>query len=154
MWLSNFKILVPNSDFLNSILHLNLELLKYIFGSYIFLHIIYITYQRYGIVRKRLEIYCLLSLRKPTEANMSLEGAMLSIPSEDDMIKNNGNNIHWHIIGGQHTVKSFRKLANWHPQGSREHQDLLEFEVIPMFNKDPHLLTQVSYALNLTLHIN
>jgi hypothetical protein len=62
-----------------------------------------------------------------------------------------GKNVHWYIIGGQHTVESFRKIARREPVGSAQREELFKFEIIPVFNKDPAMLTRVSIALNLNI---
>ena len=54
---------------------------------------------------------------------------------------------HWR----QHTVESFRKIASEEPVGSAQREELLQFEIIPIFSKDPAMLTQVSMALNLNI---
>jgi hypothetical protein len=46
-------------------------------------------------------------------------------------------------------VESFRKIASKEPIGSSQRKELLKFEIIPVFSKDPAMLTQVSTALNL-----
>jgi hypothetical protein len=62
-----------------------------------------------------------------------------------------GKNVHWYIIGGQHTVESFHKIASGEPVGSAQREELLKLEIIPVFNKDPAMLTRVSTALNLNI---
>jgi hypothetical protein len=62
-----------------------------------------------------------------------------------------GKNVHWYIIGGQHTVESFCKIASEEPVGSAQREELLKFEIIPIFSKDPAMLTRVSTALNLNI---
>lgn len=59
--------------------------------------------------------------------------------------------VHWYIIGGQHTVTACRELAEQFPEGSEAKKDLLDFEVIPVFSRDPTVLVRVSNALNLNI---
>jgi hypothetical protein len=62
-----------------------------------------------------------------------------------------GKNVHWYIIGEQHTVESFHKIASGEPASSAQKEELLKFKIIPVFNKDPAMLTGVSTALNLNI---
>jgi hypothetical protein len=48
-------------------------------------------------------------------------------------------------------VESFRKIASKEPVGSAQREELLKFEIILVFSKDPTMLTQVSTALNLNI---
>jgi hypothetical protein len=48
-------------------------------------------------------------------------------------------------------VESFRKIASGEPVGSVQREELLKFEIIPVFSKDPVMLTRVSTALNLNI---
>jgi hypothetical protein len=48
-------------------------------------------------------------------------------------------------------VESFYKIASGEPVGSAQREELLKFEIIPVFSKDPAMLTRVSTALNLNI---
>jgi hypothetical protein len=48
-------------------------------------------------------------------------------------------------------VESFRKIASEEPAGSVQREELLKFEIIPVFSKNPAMLTRVSTALNLNI---
>jgi hypothetical protein len=48
-------------------------------------------------------------------------------------------------------VESFCKIASREPFGSTQREELLQFEIIPVFSKDPAMLTRVSTALNLNI---
>jgi hypothetical protein len=48
-------------------------------------------------------------------------------------------------------VESFRKIASGEPVGSAQREELLQFRIIPVFSKDPAMLTRVSTALNLNI---
>jgi hypothetical protein len=88
-----------------------------------------------------------------------MEAVMDSMPAMDEKILEDGKeipwyqgrNIHWYIIGGQHTVDSFRKIVSGEPVGSAQREELLQFEIIPVFSKDPAMLTRVSTTLNLNI---
>jgi len=84
---------------------------------------------------------------------------MDTCPGEEEVVFVGGHsvpwwkapNVHWYIIGGQHTVTACRELAKQYPEGHLEKVDLLEFEVIPVFSRDPATLIRVSNALNLNI---
>jgi hypothetical protein len=48
-------------------------------------------------------------------------------------------------------MESFRKIARKEPVGSAQREELLQFEIIPVFSKDLAMLTRVSTALNLNI---
>ena len=51
-------------------------------------------------------------------------------------------------------MESFCKIAsglNGEPVGSAQREELLKFEIIPVFSKDLAMLTRVSTALNLNI---
>jgi hypothetical protein len=48
-------------------------------------------------------------------------------------------------------VESFCKIASGEPVDSAQREELLKFEIIPVFSKDPAMLTRVSTALNLNI---
>ena len=48
-------------------------------------------------------------------------------------------------------MKSFCKIASGEPIGYVQRKELLQFEIIPVFNKDLAMLTRVSTALNLNI---
>jgi hypothetical protein len=94
---------------------------------------VYITYKGFGSIRKKPEIYALPLKRKPGLGNRSMEAVMDSMPGMDEKILEDGKeipwyqgkNVHWYIIGGQHTVESFRKIASGEPVGSAQREELL-----------------------------
>ena len=118
------------------------------------------TYKGYGSIRKKPEIHAIPLKRAPIEGvDKGMDAVMDSCPAETDTIEEDsvtipwweGRNVHWYIIGGQHTVTAFRELASKHPEGSAAREELLQFEVIPIFSRDPEVLVRVSNALNLNI---
>jgi hypothetical protein len=97
--------------------------------------------------------------RCATESCKGMDAVMESMPAEDSKVKVNGKDVewwkapdvHWYIIGGQHMVTACRELAVDFPEGFEARIDLLEFEVIPIFSRDPLELIRVSNALNLNI---
>jgi hypothetical protein len=110
---------------------------------------VYTTYKGFGSIRKKPKIYALPLKRRPVPGDMSMEAVMDRMPDIDETIVEDGKeipwyqgkNVHWYIIGGQHTVESFRKIARGEPAGSAQREELLKFEIIPVFSKDPAMLT-------------
>jgi hypothetical protein len=120
---------------------------------------VYTTYQGFGSIRKKSKIYALPLKRRPAPGDRSMEAVMDHMPNMDEKIIEDekeipwyqGKNVHWYIIGGQHTVESFCKIASREPVGSAHREELLQFKIIPVFSKDPAMLTRVSTALNLNI---
>jgi hypothetical protein len=73
---------------------------------------VYTTYKGFGSIRKKPEIYALLLKRRPTPGNRSMEAVMDHMLDMDEKIIEDGKeipwyqgkNVHWYIIGRQHTV--------------------------------------------------
>jgi hypothetical protein len=120
---------------------------------------VYTTYKGFGSIRKKPEIYALPLKRRPGPGDRSMEAVMERMPDIEENIFEDGKeipwyqgkNIHWYIIGGQHTVESFRKIASREPTGSAQREELFKFKIIPVFSKDLAMLTRVSTALNLNI---
>jgi hypothetical protein len=120
---------------------------------------VYTTYKGFGSIRKKPEIYALPLKRKPRLGDRSMEAVMERMPDMEEKIIEDGKeipwyqgkNVHWYIIGGQHTVESFRKIVSGEPVGSAQREELLKFEIIPVFSKDPAMFTRVSTTLNLNI---
>lgn len=119
----------------------------------------YTTYKGFGAIRKKPEIYALPLQRRPGPQDRGMEAVMERMPEMDEMIIEDGiempwyqgKNVHWYIIGRQHTVESFRMIASKEPFGSAQREELLQFKIIPVFSRDPAMLTRVSTALNLNI---
>jgi hypothetical protein len=120
---------------------------------------VYTTYKGFGSIRKKPEIYALPLMRKTGPGDRSMEAVMENMPDMEEKIIEDrnenpwyqGKNVCWYIIGWQHTVESFCKIASGEPVGSSQREELLKFEIIPVFSKDPAMLTRVSTALNLNI---
>jgi hypothetical protein len=120
---------------------------------------VYTTYKGFGSIRKKPEIYALPLKRRPGPGDRNMEVVMERMPDIEEKIIEDGKeipwyqgkNVHWYIIGGQHTVESFRKIASGEPIDSAQREELLKFEIIPVFSKDLAMLTRVSTALNLNI---
>ena len=58
-------------------------------------------------------------------------------------------NVHWYIVGGQHTYQVCVSIAAKEVSGSAWHKFYTEFDVLPMYSRDPDMLIKVSNALNI-----
>jgi hypothetical protein len=120
---------------------------------------VYTTYKGFGSIRKKPEIYALPLKRRPGPGDRNMEVVMERMPDIEEKIIEDGKeipwyqgkNVHWYIIGGQHTVESFRKIASGEPIDSAQREELIKFEIIPVFSTDLAMLTRVSTALNLNI---
>jgi hypothetical protein len=120
---------------------------------------VYTAYKGFGSIRKKPEIYALPLKRRLGPGDRSMEAVMeRMLDMEEKIIEDGkeipwyqGKNVHWYIIGGQHTVEPFRKIACGELVGSVQREELFKFEIIPVFSKDLAMLTQVSTALNLNI---
>ena len=57
--------------------------------------------------------------------------------------------VHWYIVGGQHTYQACVSIVKKEVPGSARHKFYTEFDVIPMYSRDPNMLIKVSNALNI-----
>jgi hypothetical protein len=116
-------------------------------------------YKGYGSIRKKPEIHGIPLKRAPLDTDKGLDAVMDSCPDENEQVVVGEElvpwwkapNVHWYIVGGQHTVTACRELAEQYPADHPARQDLLEFEVIPVFSRDAATLVRVSNALNLNI---
>ena len=116
-------------------------------------------YKGYGSIRKKPEIHAVPLKMRPTTVENGIDIVMDSMPAEGSKVMVDGvevdwwnsPDVHWYIIGGQHTVTACRELAEELPIGSEARKDLLEFEVIPVYSRDTKELIRVSNALNLNI---
>ena len=59
------------------------------------------------------------------------------------------SDVHWYIVGGQHTYQACVNIAKKEVPGSARHKFYTEFDVIPVYSRDPDMLIKVSNALNI-----
>lgn len=117
---------------------------------------IYTTYKGYGSIWKKLEIYAIPPKRAAIkDVDRGMDVVMELLHAETKTIEEIGNcipwwqgtNVHWYIIGGQHNL-TFLELSTGHPKGFVGSMELLEFEVILIFSRDPKVFIPISNALN------
>ena len=59
------------------------------------------------------------------------------------------SNVHWYIVGGQHTYQSCVSIAAKEEPRSIRHKFYTEFDVVPVYSRDLDMLIKVSNALNI-----
>ena len=57
--------------------------------------------------------------------------------------------VHWYVVGGQHTYQACVSITAKEELGSARHKLYTEFDVVPMYSRDPNMLIKVSNALNI-----
>ena len=57
--------------------------------------------------------------------------------------------VHWYIVGGQHTYQACVSIVKKEEPGSARHKFYTEFDVVPIYSRDPDTLIKVSNALNI-----
>ena len=57
--------------------------------------------------------------------------------------------VHWYVVGGQHTYQACVTIAAKEEPGSARHKFYTEFDVVPVYSRDPDMLIKVSNALNI-----
>ena len=57
--------------------------------------------------------------------------------------------VHWYIVGGQHTYQACVSIAKKEVPELARHKFYSEFDVVPVYSRDPNMLIKVSNALNI-----
>ena len=57
--------------------------------------------------------------------------------------------VHRYIIGGEHTYQACVAIVAKEEPGSSRHKFFTEFDVVPVYSKDPDLIIKVSNVLNI-----
>ena len=113
-----------------------------------------------GTIRRKPELYCvplkqaLVPGGGPKDKG---EGLILQSMSAKDMqyliegqtIPWYQTDIHWYIMGGQHTYQACVSIMKKEVPGSARHKFYSEFDVVPVCSRDPDMLIKVSNALNI-----
>ena len=113
-----------------------------------------------GTIRRKPELYCVplkRALVKGGGPEDEGEGLILqSMPAKDMQYLIEGQTIpwyqadvHWYIVGGQHTYQACVSIAKKEVPRLARHKFYTEFNVIPMYSRDPDMLIKVSNALNI-----
>lgn len=124
-----------------------------------------VFYKGFGPIRKKPELYCLPLKRMPNSLadigviDEGLDLVMDSVPARDATVTEGGRvipwfkaqNVHWYIIGGQHTFEVCNEIAAKEVVGSEKYELYTNHEIIPIFSKNADILVKVSNALNVSL---
>ena len=57
--------------------------------------------------------------------------------------------VHWYVVGGQHTYQACVSIVAKKEPGSARHRFYAEFDVVPVYSRDPDMLIKVSNAFNI-----
>ena len=113
-----------------------------------------------GTIRKKPELYCVPLKRGPIPGGgLEDEGEGLilqAMPAKDmqwvideQTIPWYQADLHWYVFGGQHTYEACVSIAKKEEPGSAKHKFYTEFDVVPVYSRDPDMLIKVLNALNI-----
>ena len=113
-----------------------------------------------GTIRRKPELYCVpLKKARVPGGGPEEEGAELILQSMPDKemqwaIDRKLNpwyetDVHWYIVGGQHTYQACVTIAAKEEPGSAMHIFYTEFDVVPVYSRDPDMLIKASNTLNI-----
>ena len=112
-----------------------------------------------GTICRKPELYCVPLKKAPVKGGRpKAEGAELilrSMPAKDTQWHIDGQlipfyaDVHWYIVGGQHTYQACMSISAKEEPGSARHKFYTEFDVVPVYSRDPDMLIKVSNALNI-----
>ena len=112
-----------------------------------------------GTIRRKLELYCVPIKKAPVVGGgPEDEGAELilrSMPAKDMQWLIDRQlipwyaDVHWYIVGGQHTYQACVSIAKKEEPGSARHKFYTEFDIVPVYSRDPDTLIKMSNALNI-----
>ena len=113
-----------------------------------------------GTIQGKPELYCIPLKRAPVKGGgPNQEGQEIILeymPPKDMEWAIDGvsmpwyqADMHWYIVGGQHTYQACVSIAAKEVPGSAQHKFYSEFDVIPVYSRDLDMLIKVSNALNI-----
>ena len=118
-----------------------------------------LEWEALGTIRRKPELYYVPLKKAPVPGGgPEDEGAELilrSMPGKDIQWAIDGrlipwyNDVHWYVVGGQHTYQACMTIVAKEEPGSARHKFYTEFDVIPVYSRDPDMLIKVSNALNI-----
>ena len=115
-----------------------------------------------GTIQWKPELYCVPLKRAPVVGGGPEDegkGLILqSMPTKDMQWVIDGQTIpwyqadvHWYVVGGQHTYQACISIAKKEVPKSARHKFYTEFDVVPVYSRDPNMLIKVSNALNIQM---
>ena len=113
-----------------------------------------------GIIHRKPELYCVQLKKAPVpRGGPEDEGAELilrQMPGKEMQWAIDGKlipwyetDVHWYVVGGQHTYQACMTIAAKEEPDSARHKFYTKFDVVPMYSRDPDMLIKVSNALNI-----
>ena len=117
-----------------------------------------------GTIRRKLELFVPLKQAPVLGGGLEDEGEGLilqSMPAKYMQWVINGQTIpwyqadvHWYVVGGQHTYQACVSIAKKEVLGLAMHKFYTEFDVVPVYSRDPNMLIKVLNALNIQVTDN
>ena len=113
-----------------------------------------------GTIRRKPELYC-VPLKKAPVPGGGLEDEGLELILRQMLGKEmqwaiDGKpilwyktDVHWYVGRGQHTYQACVSIAAKEELASARHKFYTEFDVVPVYSRDPDMLIKVSNALNI-----
>ena len=113
-----------------------------------------------GTIRRKPELYYVPLKKAPVPGErLEDEGAELilrSMPNKEMQWAIDGKlipwyetDVHWYVVGGQHTYQACMTIAAKEEPDSARHKFYIEFDVILVYSRDPDMLIKVSNTLNI-----
>ena len=113
-----------------------------------------------GTIRRKSELYCVPLKRAPVKGGgpedegeglilQSMLGKDMQYLIEGKTIPWYQADVHWYIVGGQHAYQACVSIAKKEVPGSARHKFYTEFNVVPLYSRDPDMFIKVSNALNI-----
>ena len=113
-----------------------------------------------GTIRRKPELYC-VPLKKALvpgggPEDEGAEPILRSMPGKEMQWAIDGKlipwyetDVHWYVVGGQHTYQACVTIAAKEELGSAKHKFYIEFDVVLVYSRDPDMLFKVSNALDI-----
>ena len=113
-----------------------------------------------GTIHRKLELYYVPLKRAPVPGggpkHESSELILQQMPTKEMQWAIDGKpipwyktNVHWYVVGGQHTYQACVSIAAKEEPGSARHKFYTEFDVVLVYSRDPDMLIKVLNALNI-----
>ena len=115
-----------------------------------------------GTICRKPELYCIPLKRVPVlgggPEDKGPELILRQMPAKEMLWAVNGQpipcyetDVHWYIVGGQHTYQACVLIGAKEEPGSAKHKFYSKVDVVPMYSWDPDMLIKVSNALNIQI---
>ena len=108
-----------------------------------------------GTICRKPELYCVSLKRAPVPRrgpeDEGPELILCQMPAKEMLWAIDGQSIpwyetdvHWYIVGGQYTYQACVSIVAKEEPRSARHKFYMEFDVVPMYSRDPDMLIKVS----------